>query len=309
MGKFLKVLKYLFCSPLHFVDSCTIRLNPYLPAKLYLSIRYRCNVGKWINWKTPKTFTEKIQWLKVYGFKPEYTKMVDKYAVKSFVASRIGNEYIIPTLGVWDMVENIEWDSLPDRYVLKITDEGGSNGVFICSNPLTFDKQKVICRMSQIMNKPKAKIDLHRELPYIGIQRKIIAEEFLKASDNSELSDYKFFCFNGEPQFCQVIRDRRTKETIDFYDMKWNHMPFVGLNSLLNPFVKNGLTAVEKPHALDVMIDICRKLSKDIPFVRIDLYYVDNKVYFGEITFYPASGLGSFCPPEWDDKLGSMLEL
>lgn len=298
----------LFRNPYRLLASVVVRFNWLLTDKVYLSLLYRCKVGKWICWHNPKTFSEKIQWLKVYAFKPEYSCYIDKYAVKAIVAKKIGQKYIIPSIGVWENVEDIDWESLPDQYVLKITDEGGSNGVYICNDPDKFDRVAVAKNLSEIMNKTKKKKDVHREHPYEGVPRKIIAEKYIESKSSSEttdLTDYKFYCFNGIPHFCQIIRNRRTKETIDFYDMEWNHMPFVGLN----PLAKNGLNPVAKPKNLNEMIEVCKKLSKGFPFIRVDLYNVDGAVYFGELTFYPASGFGVFEPDEWNYLIGNLLNL
>ena len=302
-------ITYLLHNRVQFCDSIVKNFFSWLPDKVYLSLRYRCQMGHWINWKNPKTFTEKLQWLKVYDYKPEYTKMVDKLAAKDYVASRIGEEYIIPTLGVWDRVEDIDWDSLPDQFVLKTTHGGGGGGVVVCSDKTHFDKAKAIKKLQTSMHSNAGKT--YRERPYLNVPRKIIAEKFMaerKAKENakiSDLPDYKFFCFNGEPYYCQVIRDRHTKETIDFYDMEWNHMPFVGLN----PVAKNGVEPVAKPVHLEQMKVICRRLSKDIKFSRIDLYVIDDKEYFGEITFYPAAGFGEFTPADWNERLGKLINL
>jgi len=306
-----KTIRYLIHDTDHFFDACIGRLNNILPDILYLSLRYRFKMGDWINWNHPRTFSEKIQWLKVYACKPEYTNYIDKAAVKEIVAKKIGWQYVIPTIGVWNKVEDIEWNCLPNQFVLKVTDDGGSNGIFICKDLSSFDKENVVKKLTSIMNRKKDKRDAHREHPYEKIHRRIIAEEYIdfeKSSNNkdsSDLIDYKFFCFNGIPKFCQVIRNRNTKETIDFYDMDWNHMPFVGLN----PVAKNGLNPVAKPKNLKKMISICEKLSEEFPFIRVDLYNVDGKIYFGELTFYPASGFGVFEPDEWNYKLGDMIEL
>ena len=302
-------ISYLIYNKAQFFDSIVKNFLSWLPDKQYLSLRYRCQMGHWIDWKNPKTFTEKLQWLKVYDYKPEYTKMVDKLAAKDYVASRIGEEYIIPNLGVWDRVEDIDWESLPDQFVLKTTHGGGGCGVVVCTDKKHFDKAKAIKKLQTSMHSNAGKT--YREKPYLNVPRKIIAEKFMaerKAKENakiSDLPDYKFFCFNGEPHYCQVIRDRHSKETIDFYDMEWRHMPFVGLN----PVAKNGLNPVAKPQHLDTMKEICRKLSKNMKFSRIDLYVIDDKEYFGEITLYPAAGFGEFNPTEWNAKLGDMIKL
>lgn len=286
------------------IDRRVVKYLWFLPDKLYLSLRYRLKMGRWINWKHPKLFTEKIQWLKVYVRKDEYTMMVDKYAVKQYVGNIIGEDYIIPTLGVWNQAEDIDWNALPNQFVLKTTHGGGSGEVIVCKDKNRIDK----FHATSILEKSLKSGDIYRvyrEWPYKNVKRRIIAERYVDPMDSAELSDYKFFCFNGEPKYCQVIRDRHTKETIDFYDMEWNHMPFVGLN----PKAQNGNMPVPKPAHLDDMIDICRKLSIHMCFVRIDLYAVKEKVYFGEITFYPASGFGVFTPNNWDEKLGDLISL
>ena len=302
-------INYLIHNRVQFCDSIVKNYLGWLPDKPYLSLRYRLQMGHWINWRNPKTFTEKLQWLKVYDYKPEYTQMVDKLAVKDYVAERIGQEYIIPTLGVWDRVEDIDWDSLPDQFVLKTTHGGGGCGVVVCPNKANLDKAMAIKKLQISMHSNAG--NTYREKPYLNVPRKIIAEKFIavhKPKQNNkvaDLPDYKFFCFDGEPHYCQVIRDRHSKETIDFYDMEWNHMPFVGLN----PVAKNGIAPVARPVHLEIMKDICRKLSKDIKFSRIDLYVINDKEYFGEITFYPAAGFGEFTPADWNERLGKLINL
>ena len=302
-------IHYLIYNRLQFCDSLVKNFLSFLPDKPYLSLRYRCKMGHWIDWKNPKTFTEKLQWLKVYDYKPEYTQMVDKLTAKDYVAARIGEEYIIPTLGVWDKVEDIDWDSLPEQFVLKTTHGGGGCGVVVCSDKAKFDKAKAIRKLETSMRTNAGQT--YRERPYLNVPRKIIAEKFMAERNadgkrvETDLPDYKFFCFNGEPKYCQVIRDRSTKETIDFYDMEWNLMPFVGLN----PVAKNGTSPVAKPLHLDDMIEICRKLSENMKFSRIDLYVINDKEYFGEITLYPAAGFGEFTPEEWNKRLGDLIKL
>lgn len=280
----------------------------WLPDKTYLQLLYRFKMGHRLDLNHPKTFTEKIQWLKLYNRRPEYTLMVDKYAVKKYVADIIGEKYIIPTLGVWDKPEDIDWDALPNEFVLKTTHGGGSGGVVICKDKKTFDRNKAILTLRDSMNS-----DIYRSLrewPYKDVKKRVLAEKYMAPKDmvNNpiyDLSDYKFFCFNGEPKYCQVIRDRHSKESIDFYDMNWRHQEFVGLN----PIASNGINPVPQPLLLDDMICICNKLSKNMKFVRIDMYVIDNRIYFGEITFYPASGMGLFNPDKWNEELGNLISL
>jgi len=281
--------------------------------KLYLQMRYYLEFGKRLNLENPMTFNEKLQWLKLYNRNPEYTMMVDKYAVKEYVSSLIGEKYIIPTIGIWDYPENIEWKKLPNKFVLKTTHGGGSSAVIVCKNINAFDKNAAITKLSNAM-----KSDIYknlREWPYKNVCKRIIAEVCLeeKVDDlvSVDLTDYKFYCFNGEPKLCQVIRDRNTKETIDFYDINWEHLEVVGLipNVKNGENINNGQKPVNRPIHLNEMIDICRKLSGNIPFLRVDLYVINNKIYFGELTFFPASGFGCFRPDEWSRKLGDLIIL
>lgn len=305
----LTLIKNIFTSiqhPWKFVFNVFRRVPQLIPDKLFLQVKYRVQMDRWPNLANPQTFTEKINWLKLNNRKPIYTKMVDKYEAKTFVASQIGGEYIIPTLGIWETPEQIDWNSLPDQFVLKTTHGGGSNGIIVCTDKSKLNKEQSIAKLNKAL---KSNIFLYfREWPYKNVPKRIIAETFMKDDKDplgSSLTDYKFYCFNGEPMYCQVIRDRNTKETIDFYDMEWNHMPFIGLNRMAN----NGLFPVAKPKHLEKLISICRQLSNGIPFLRVDLYLINDKEYFGELTFYPASGFGVFTPSEWDAKLGDLIKL
>ena len=280
------------------------RLLRLLPDSLYISLLYKKNVGVWPNLYNPKTFTEKIQWLKLHNRKPEFSVMVDKFLVKDYVAKRIGEQYIIPTLATWNRVEDIDVSKLPNQFVLKWNHDSGS--IVICKDKTKFNIDEA--RRKLASGQRKNGFWYGREWPYKNVKPVIIAEKYMEEStkpDVSDLTDYKFYCFNGEPIYCQVIRDRRTNETIDFYDMDWHHMPFVGLN----PHSRNGLTPVPKPRNLDVMRCICRELAKGMSFIRIDLYEINGCEYFGEITFYPASGFGVFTPTEWDKRLGDLINL
>ena len=314
MSKIQSVLQMLKTDCEAFMAAVVQNFFRWLPDKPYLQLLYRFKMGHRLDLKSPKTFTEKIQWLKLYNRKPEYTLMVDKYAVNKYVADIIGEKYIIPTLGVWDKPEDIDWDALPNEFVLKTTHGGGSGGVVICKDKKTFDRNKAILTLRDSMNS-----DIYRSLrewPYKDVKKRVLVEKYMAPKDmvNNpiyDLSDYKFFCFNGEPKYCQVIRDRHSKESIDFYDMNWRHQEFVGLNPVTSSGknLVNGVNPVPRPMLLDDMICICHKLSKNMKFVRIDMYVIDNRIYFGEITFYPASGMGLFNPDKWNEELGNLISL
>lgn len=269
--------------------------------KKYLCLKYRAKTKKKLNLDSPKTFNEKLQWLKLYDRKPEYTIMVDKYRVREYIAKRIGEKYLIPLIGVWDSVKDIDFDTLPNKFVMKCNHNSGL-GMCICK-----DKTKLnIKRVKKELNKG-LKQDYYltgREWPYKDVPRKIIAEQFLK-SDEGGLTDYKIHCFNGIPKFILVCRDRFTESglTEDFYTTEWEHM------DVKRPKIPNAVTPMLKPNKLDEILMLAEKLSKDIPFLRVDFYIVEDNVYFSELTFFPASGFEKFEPPKWDETFGEWLSL
>lgn len=279
-------------------------LGTWLPDSVYLKWMFRLKMGKRLNLKNPQTFCEKLQWLKLYNRQPEYTMMVDKLKVKQYVADRIGDEYVIPVLGVWDKPEDIDFDLLPNRFVLKTSHGGGGVGIFICKDKNTIDCKKAIETMRESMKQDIYKTSV--EWPYKNVPKRIFAEQYMEERpDVKDLPVYKWYCFNGEPKYCQVIIDGHTKETIDFFDADWNHQEFVGLN----PTADKSIVFPERPINLETHLHIARELSKSMPFSRIDLYEIKEKTYFGEITLYPVSGLGMFSPDQYNEILGAMLKL
>ena len=300
-------LKTYINDPSRILYGLVRKLAPFIKDDAtYLKICYRLRVHKKLNLNSPHTFGEKIQWLKLYNRKSEYTRMVDKYAVKEYVANLIGEEYVTPTIGVWEKPEDIEWNDLPEKFVLKTTHGGGCVGVVICRDKKTFDKKKAVKHLKESL-----KQDIYtqlREWGYKNVKKRIIAEPFLEdagAADAQDLTDYKFFCFGGEPRYCQVIKDRHEKETIDFFDMEWQHQEFVGLN----PVAGSAAVCPSRPSKFKEMQRIARTLSYGLPFSRIDMYEINDKVYFGEITLYPASGMGVFRPDKYNSILGNMIQL
>lgn len=305
MSKIKTAFRLLATNRKNFV-ACLMRYVPSLfPDEFYIRWMYYFKMGKKLNLMHPTLFTEKIQWLKLHDKNPLYTELVDKYAVKEYVSKKIGIQYVIKTLGVWDEVENIDWEKLPSQFVLKTTHGGGGNGVVIVKDKASANRKEVYKKLRKAM---KQKIyEYNREWPYKNVKKRIIAEEYMQPEEGvtCDLADYKFFCFNGTPLFCQVIRDRHVKETIDFYDMEWKHQEFVGLN----PDARNGLTQVARPLHFENMKELCLKLAEGIPFVRVDLYVIYDKEYFGELTFFPAGGFGEFHPSVWDTKLGELIRI
>ena len=307
MSAISRALNYLLHNPLQFVDSCVKNLGFLFSDKLYLSLRFRCQMGKWVDWKNPKTFNEKLQWLKVYNRKPEYTAMVDKAEAKHYAASIIGEEHIIPTLGVWDRFDEIDFSRFPDKFVLKTTNGGGGGGVVICRDKSTFDKEDARKKLEQSLHSSIYRT--FREWPYKNVKPRIIAEQYmtdsLQSDEKEELSDYKFFCVNGTAHNVMLCYDRQSGDTkFYFFDRNWN---LLRLN-------KRGLAApadfsIPKPKAVDEMFRIAGELSKGLPFARVDLYDVNGKIYFGEITFYPQSGFDANLLPDTDRMFGDLIEL
>lgn len=270
--------------------------------KLFLQIKYRLVMGTKLDLKNPKTFNEKLQWLKLYNRKSEYTTMVDKYAVKEYVASKIGEEYIIPTLGVWDTPDDIDWDSLPDQFVLKTTHGGGGCGVVICRDKSSFDKDSV----KRVLER-SLRSDIfwyYREWPYKNVPKRIIAEKYM-TDGGKELEDYKVHNFNGIPKIILVCRERFKDSPMidDFYSDKWDML------DIKRPGHPNTSEPIECPEKLVEMLNLSRILSKDIPFLRTDFYTIENRIYFGELTFFPASGMSAFEPEQWDETLGNWVKL
>lgn len=278
-----------------------IKVARLLPDKPYLSLKFYKEFGRFPNWKNPQTFNEKLQWLKLYYRKPEFTLMVDKYEVKEYVKKEIGDEYVIPTLGVWDKPEDIEWDVLPNQFVLKTTHGGGNEGIVICRDKSSFNKDNSIRKLNK--NLCTDLYTIWREWPYKNVQKRIIAEKYMQDESGYELKDYKFFCFGGIPHFIQLDFDRFTEHKKNLYSLDWELLPFE-----FN-YPRHPECLFQRPKGLNKMIEVAKKLSKGIPFVRVDLYNINGDIFVGELTFFPAGGMGKFQPKEWDKKFGDMLIL
>lgn len=294
-------------NPIPFFRKCTLILLEHvavrvpIPDKLYLRIKFYCRMGKPLHLNHPRTFNEKLQWLKQYGRRPIDTTLSDKYAVKEYIANTLGDQYVIPLLGVWDKFDDINLDTLPDQFVLKCTHNSG--GIIVCKDKSTLDVKE-----AKRILEGALKRDFYvrsREKAYKDIPRRIIAEKYMEDSQTKELRDYKFFCFDGEPKILFVASERQIEgeETkFDFFDMEYNHLPFTNGHP-------NAEVIPQKPVKFEEMKQIAAKLSKGIPHVRVDLYEVDGHVYFGEMTYSHWGGMTPFDPEEWDYKLGEWIKL
>lgn len=270
--------------------------------KIFLKIKYRAMMGKRLNIDNPKTFNEKLQWLKLNDHNKLYTTLVDKYLVKKYVAGIIGEQYIIPTLGVWNSFDQIDFNKLPNKFVLKCTHDSG--GVVICKDKKTFNYKKAESKLNFCLKRDFYL--LGREWPYKNVKRRIIAEALLESKnvEEKELLDYKFMCFNGKCRCSFVCSGRFEREglCVTFFDKNWNKMPF-------ERHYPASTKKIKKPEKYDLMIELAEKISKNIPFARIDFYEIDGRIYFGEITLFPGNGMEEFRPEKWDRILGDWITL
>lgn len=274
--------------------------NFLIPDGLYTRLKFRKNLGRWPDMRNPKTFNEKLCYLKLHRREPVMSVMVDKHEAKQYVSQRIGEQYIIPTLGLWDNEEDIDFEGLPDKFVIKGTHDSG--GVVVCRDKAKLNIHEVREKMRRSLKRDFYAIT--REWPYKNVQHRIIAESYIQQSDGG-LTDYKFFCFDGYVDCVMVCLDRHLGDTkFYFFDKDWN---FLRLN-------KRGQAAPEgftlpRPEGIDEMFRIASELSKGHPFLRVDLYNVDGKIYFGELTFFPDGGVDPNLLPETDLHWGQLIKL
>ena len=267
----------------------------------YLRTLYRVSMNKKLDLSNPQVFNEKLQWLKLYDRRPAYTMMVDKYAVRKYIADKLGEEYLIPLLGVWDDPDEIDFNMLPNQFVLKCNHNSGL-GMCICKDKGSLDVNKVRQDLKRGLKQNYYKYV--REWPYKNVRRRIIAEKYMVDESGIELKDYKFMCFNGKVEMEFVCSDRYADDglKVTFFDTQWNRLPF----ERHYPASKK---EIKPPINLKKMIEMAECLAKNIPFVRIDFYEVNGRIYFGEITFYPGGGFEEFEPEAWDYILGNLIDL
>lgn len=282
--EFLKKLKYM--------------LN-FLPDQAYIQLYFFAKFHKFCDLKNPETFNEKIQWLKLYDRQPLYVQLVDKVEVKKYVAKMLGDEYVIPTLGVWDDPYDIDFDSLPDQFVLKCNHDSGN--VIICMDKNIFDRKAAQKKLAKLLQQNFYYVG--REWPYKNVRRKILAEPYLVDESGTELKDYKIFNFNGEPKVIQVDYGRFIQHKRNLYDTDWKY-----INAAIQ-YPTDASHEIAKPDNLGKMLELARILSRDMPHVRTDFYSIDKKIYFGEMTFYHGSGFEKFTPESFNLYMGDLLEL
>lgn len=295
-----ETLKSFLRHPSKIIPAALVKFGKWLPDSIYLRCQFYAQMGHMLNLKHPKTFNEKLQWLKLNDRKPEYTTMVDKVEAKKWVEDRIGAQYIIPTLGVWERAEDIDFDSLPNQFVLKTNHDSGA--VIICK-----DKSKLDIPAARKKLAKSLKFDYYkagREWPYKNVKRRIFAEELIQTTLD-DIPDYKIFCFDGQPKFLFVATERQ-KEGVDvkfdFFDTSFNHLPFKQRH-------ENASITPAKPKNFEKMVDIAAELSKGYKHIRVDLYNIEGEILFGELTFYHFNGTVPFNPGEWDYKFGKLINL
>ena len=300
----MQKLGFYFHNPRRFVASFVFHLNFLFPDKLYLKIMFWADMGYRLDLNNPQTYSEKLQWIKLYDHNPLYTQLVDKIAVKDYVKAKVGESIIIPTLKIWDSPSEIDLSLLPEQFVLKTNNGGGSNGVIVCKNKSSFNIKEAKQKLNKSLRNSIYRT--HREWPYKNVRPKVFAEKFMQDESGYELKDYKFFCFDGEVKALFVATDRylgEHKVKFDYYDRDFNHLDL----RQSHENAENPMTVPPKNY--EDMISVAEKLSKGLKHVRVDLYNINGSVYFGEMTFFHYSGLVPFRPNKWDTIWGQWLKL
>lgn len=301
--KFSEKVKLALSNPREIGRSIMVHTAKYWKNdEVYLKLLYYFRMGRRLNLKNPTTFNEKLQWIKLHDRDPRYTMMVDKFEVKDYVASLIGSEYIIPTLAVWDKIEDINLSTLPDKFVLKTTNGGGGCGVVICADKKSLDLEAAKRKLAHSLS---SNIYINsREWPYKNVVPRVIAEQFMIDDTTGDLRDYKYYCFDGEPKMLLIATERFTSAHayFDYFDMHKNHLKFTqgGENNPITP---------DLPEQFDEMKELAAKLSKGIRHVRVDFYVANGHVYFGELTFFDSCGFAAFNPKEWDTTIGNWIKI
>lgn len=293
-------IKTVLSNPNWILIRLLVKLSPMLRDDIYLKLLFPLRTGYKLNLKNPKTFNEKLQWLKINYRRPIMSVMADKHEAKTYTEKILGKEYVVESYGVWSSFEQIDFSKLPNKFVLKTTHDSG--GVVICTDKAKFDLKSARNKLTKHLNTKNYFIT--REWPYKNIKPKIMAEELLEDSIKGDLWDYKFYCFHGIPKVMYISMGRQGKHVpFYFYDMNFNLLNIERPNHEIVPQV------IDKPECWDEMIELAKKASKGFPHLRVDFYYVNGKILSGEYTFFQGGGMMPFLPSSWDEKLGSWIKL
>lgn len=288
-----------------FVYMNSAHLLDRLPDEAILRLLWKARFGYDLDLRSPHSFNEKIQWLKLYDRDPLYTRMVDKVAAKAYAADLIGEAHVIPTLDVWDDPRDIDFSTLPERFVLKCSHTSGE-GLILCRDKARLDRKRAVSVLEKAMRHDYYLT--YREWPYKNVPRRILAEPYMEdnaaaALGLNTLPVYKFFCFEGEPRIIQTIQnDKMPDETIDYFDPSWNLLPF-------RQNYPNSALPTARPQQLREMLSMAERLSAGFHFLRVDLYEINGEIYFSEFTFFSDAGFAPFHPEEWNETLGSWIHV
>lgn len=275
-----------------------INLLAFIPNKPYLKMVYKIKTGKKLNLDDPKTFCDKLNWLKLNNIHPEYTDLVDKVKVREYVNNIMGRDMFFPLYGTWDHYSDIDFDKLPDKFVLKCNHDSASVNVIK-------DKSRINHKELERFYEGRLKINpynMGREYPYKDVKPKIIAEKFMVPDGENDINDYKFFCFDGKPELMFVATDRSEDCRFDFYDMDFNHLDIENIHP-------NSDKPIAKPEKFEEMKELAAKLTQGFKFVRLDLYEINGEIYFGEYTFFHAGGFWPFYPEKYEKIFGDLINL
>jgi len=294
----INTIKKIFYEPER-IPLVFVRDKHFFPDFFVVKIQYRAITRQKLSLNNPLLFNEKLQWLKLYGQEIDCSNLADKYEVREYISNVIGDEYLIPLYGVWNTFDEIPFDKLPNEFVLKCTHDCGS--IYICREKYSMDMDNV----SKYFRKRLAYNYYWntREKQYKNIKPRIIAEKLMIDESGGDLKDYKIFCFNGKPKIIQVDFDRFTNHKRNFYSLEWDYQP------LSVKFPTDPNVIIQKPKCLDLMLELARKLSIGKTHVRVDLYVINSKIYFGELTFIHGGGYEIFDPPEWNRIFGDWIKL
>lgn len=278
-----------------------LKITEFIPDKLMIKLQYKIATGNKLNLKEPKRFTEKLQWYKLYYRKPLLTQCADKYEVREYIKEKGLEDILVPLYGVYNSSKDIKFENLPNKFVLKTSN--GSHTNILCEDKSKIDISNVREVLDEWLNKRPVKAG--REWAYYNIKPRIICEKYLEKDENNDLIDYKFYCFNGKVYCLEVIAERYFEDgmKIGIYDLEFNRLPYKDSDGGELRY------DIEKPNNFEKMIEIAEKLSEDFPQVRVDLYNIEGKIVFGELTFYDGSGYSKYIPDEFDFILGKQFKL